>query len=299
MWIFVCRQNRKQSWWRHTMETFSVLLAICAGNSPITRWIPHTKASGAELFMFSLLCAWINGWVNNGEAGDLRRQCARYDVTVMMKERFRFAKLTDQLLFKTRHRQIVTIFVHSWGTTMQGLYNKVISVYVYSTFVWSHRLHTWRPPWWNFANLQIHYHDVIMGPLASQITSLCAKNSPGTGEFPAQMASNAENVSIWWRHHVFQNSVSALRINEVFMGGYTLIIYGNMRTCILIIYGNTRTYIFLIYGDMRIYTFIIYGTIYIYHLSYDMILMIAIVTMWTRVVLPENDAVLQIHTQKY
>ena len=24
----------------------------------------------------------------------------------------------------------------------------------------------------------------------------------GTGEFPAQMASNAENVSIWWRHHV-------------------------------------------------------------------------------------------------
>ena len=25
--------------------------------------------------------------------------------------------------------------------------------------------------------------------------------SPGTGEFPAQMASNAENVPIWWRHH--------------------------------------------------------------------------------------------------
>ena len=28
---------------------------------------------------------------------------------------------------------------------------------------------------------------------------------PGTGEFPAKMASNAENVSIWWRHHVKQN----------------------------------------------------------------------------------------------
>ena len=27
------------------------------------------------------------------------------------------------------------------------------------------------------------------------------ENSPVTGEFPAQMASNAENVSIWWRHH--------------------------------------------------------------------------------------------------
>ena len=35
-----------------------------------------------------------------------------------------------------------------------------------------------------------------------RVTGLCARNSPGTGEFPAQMASNAENVSIWWRHHV-------------------------------------------------------------------------------------------------
>ena len=34
-----------------------------------------------------------------------------------------------------------------------------------------------------------------------RVTGLCAGNSPGTGEFPAQRASNAENVSIWWRHH--------------------------------------------------------------------------------------------------
>ena len=33
-----------------------------------------------------------------------------------------------------------------------------------------------------------------------RVTGLCARNSPGTGEFLAQMASNAENVSIWWRH---------------------------------------------------------------------------------------------------
>ena len=33
------------------------------------------------------------------------------------------------------------------------------------------------------------------------VTGLCAGNSPETGEFLAQMASNAENVSIWWRHH--------------------------------------------------------------------------------------------------
>ena len=74
--------------------------------------------------------------------------------------------------------------------------------------------------------LGVHYSDVIMGSIAPQITSLaivcssvywgadqrktsklrvtglCAGNSPVTGEFPAQRDSNAENVSIWWRHHV-------------------------------------------------------------------------------------------------
>ena len=35
-----------------------------------------------------------------------------------------------------------------------------------------------------------------------RVTGLCVGNSPGTGEFPAQMASNAGNVSIWWRHHL-------------------------------------------------------------------------------------------------
>ena len=34
-----------------------------------------------------------------------------------------------------------------------------------------------------------------------RVTGLCAGNSPETGQFPAQMASNAENVSIWWLHH--------------------------------------------------------------------------------------------------
>ena len=45
-----------------------------------------------------------------------------------------------------------------------------------------------------------------------RVTGLCAGNSPLTGEFPAQKASNAENVSIWWRHHELKlvNSISLL-----------------------------------------------------------------------------------------
>ena len=44
----------------------------------------HRQWRGA--LMFSLICAWINGWVNNREAGDLRRHRAHYDVIVMLCE---------------------------------------------------------------------------------------------------------------------------------------------------------------------------------------------------------------------
>ena len=43
---------------------------------------PH-KGPWRGAFMFSLICAWIHGWVNNREAGDLRRHRANYDVTIM------------------------------------------------------------------------------------------------------------------------------------------------------------------------------------------------------------------------
>ena len=33
------------------------------------------------------------------------------------------------------------------------------------------------------------------------LVGFCEGNSPLTGEFPAQRASNAENASIWWRYH--------------------------------------------------------------------------------------------------
>ena len=43
---------------------------------------PH-KGMWRGALMFSLICARINGWVNNREAGDLRRHRAHYDVIVM------------------------------------------------------------------------------------------------------------------------------------------------------------------------------------------------------------------------
>ena len=49
------------------------------------RYWPFVRGMWRGTFMFSLICAWINRWVNNREAGDLRRYRAYYDVIVMCR----------------------------------------------------------------------------------------------------------------------------------------------------------------------------------------------------------------------
>ena len=51
-------------WWRHQMKTFSALLALCEGNPPVTGGFPY-KSQRRGALIFSLICAWTNGWVNN------------------------------------------------------------------------------------------------------------------------------------------------------------------------------------------------------------------------------------------
>ena len=72
-----------KSWWHHQMETFSALLAICAGNSAVTDEFPSQRPVTWNL-MFSLIYVWINGWVDNRKARDLRCHFAHYDITVMI-----------------------------------------------------------------------------------------------------------------------------------------------------------------------------------------------------------------------
>ena len=89
-----------------------------------------------------------------------------------------------------------------------------ISVYVctvphISTVIWRFRSLRWRHN--ELDGVSDHQpHDCLLNCLFGRgskktsklrVTGLCVGNSPGTGEFSAQMASNAENVSIWWRHH--------------------------------------------------------------------------------------------------
>ena len=66
----------KIAWWRHQMEIYSTLLAICAGNSPVTDEFPAQRPVTRSFDVFFHLRL-------NREAGDLRRHRAHYDVIVM------------------------------------------------------------------------------------------------------------------------------------------------------------------------------------------------------------------------
>ena len=65
--------------WKHFSCYWSFVRGI--HRSPVNS--PH-KGQWRGALMFTLICYWINGWVNNREAGDLRRYRAHYDVTVMV-----------------------------------------------------------------------------------------------------------------------------------------------------------------------------------------------------------------------
>ena len=66
--------------WKHFPRHWPFVRGI--HRSPVNS--PH-KGQCRWAFMFSLTCAWINGWVNNRGSGDLRRHQAHYDVIVMMR----------------------------------------------------------------------------------------------------------------------------------------------------------------------------------------------------------------------
>ena len=68
-------------------ENFFRVTGHLCGEFTGHRWIPLTKASDVELWCF-LWSAWINGWVNKREAGNLRRHRAHYGVTVMSTRRW-------------------------------------------------------------------------------------------------------------------------------------------------------------------------------------------------------------------
>ena len=96
--------------------------------------------------------------------------------------------IMDACKFGMRERSFLPIF---------------LLLFLFKSLQWRHNGHD---------NVSTHQpHDCLLNRLFRcrskktsklRVTGLCAENLPGTGEFPAQTTSNAENFSIWWRGHV-------------------------------------------------------------------------------------------------
>ena len=124
--------------------------------------------------MFSLICVWINSWVNNHEAGDLKRYRAHYDVILM---------------------QYLCLPCIQWFISL-GFY-----CCSQQSLQWRHNgrdgVSNHQP---RYCLLNHLFRRRSKKTSKHRVTDLCEGNTPVTGEFPAQRASNAEDVSIWWRH---------------------------------------------------------------------------------------------------
>ena len=102
-----------------------------------------------------------------------------------------------QRAFTLIHLVCVTIFNPSWERY------KWYRSHRHYSLQWHHNGHD------SVSNHQPHHclRNDLFGRRSKKtsklrVTGLCAGKSPGTGEFPAQMASDAENVSVRWRHQV-------------------------------------------------------------------------------------------------
>ena len=107
-----------KTWWRRQMKTFSALLAICAGNSPVAGEFPAQRPVTRSFDVCSSICAWINAWVNNREAGDLRRYRAHYDFIVMNEEN------NHNKTVYTLYKRWMLLYIHAMrrGLSSHGIY---------------------------------------------------------------------------------------------------------------------------------------------------------------------------------
>ena len=101
--------------WKH----FRVTGLLC-GEFTGHQWIPLRKASDAEARCFLWSALWINVWVNNREAGDLRRHCAHYGVIVMQVGSHQWFHMKRYWIRHYHIKALSTIFLISGKSTLHS-----------------------------------------------------------------------------------------------------------------------------------------------------------------------------------
>ena len=144
------------TWWRHQMETFSALLALCEGNSPGTGEFPSQRPVTRRFDVFFALC--LNKRLSKQSRRRwLRRHCSQYDVTVMyaaisvgMVSAISIILLTSEkvieIIYSRRTKHVfVSSIVPDNGITQIGVkaFSDTLRYIINKLFV--------------FGNLRIHY----------------------------------------------------------------------------------------------------------------------------------------------
>ena len=133
--------------------------------------------------MFSLICVWINSWVNSREAGDLRRHRGHYDVSVM-----------------TTGKPLRNLTSHITATSREWV-------------PWF--LKTPPPPPPTVCSSHVQFHDKESNKAPHYYPFV--KESTGDWRIPSQTAGNEESVFIPWCHHTKWNYMWLSRCHIVFI----------------------------------------------------------------------------------
>ena len=142
-------QDPTISWWCHQIGNISSQRALCEGNPPVTGGFP-SKLQWRGALMFSLNCAWINGWANIRDASDFRHHRTHYYVIVMYQQWSTLLKVKACCHQATSH-------------DLNKCWQSSTCMTTYKSAWWRHQMETF-----------------------SALLALCAGNSPVTDVFPTQ-----------------------------------------------------------------------------------------------------------------
>ena len=206
-----------ESWWRHQMETFSPLLALCAGNSPVPGEFPAQRPVTQSFDVFFDLRL-NRRWVNNGEAGDLRCHCTHYDIIVMVSEVF----LNGESIAGDQqdHNDIITwkYFTHYWplcegnppvtgGFPSQRVSNVELSCISIQIVVLTMVL----PVIWDAKTLMWHCNDIVKNNLGQVIGdilhNLGAMGFMARVEYHIREKNVSTDTDVWINRYIYRKSI--------------------------------------------------------------------------------------------
>ena len=171
------------SWWRHQMENFPRHWPFVLGNSPASGEFPAQRPVTWSFDVFFDLC------LNKR----LRKQSWGWWFETLSRPLWRHCNVSlNELNFKVPHIYAPVSEIH-----------RLASVHCITMTLWWARWRLKSPA--SRLCTQPFVQAQNKESIKLRVTGFCEGNPPVAGEIPAQRASNAEIVSIWWRHHAQAN----------------------------------------------------------------------------------------------